>query len=132
MHPDDLLRVVRATEESIERQSPLSTRYRVRHAESGWRWFADEAIVVHGDDGEPLYRQGVLRDVTAEELATRAQGEAEQRFRTMVEQLPMAVYIDQPDGTSPTSTSRPRLSRCSATRSTSGSATRDVRGGAAS
>ncbi len=99
VHPDDLLRVVRATEESIERQSPLSTRYRVRHAESGWRWFEDEAIVVHGDDGEPLYRQGVLRDVTAEELATRAQGEAEQRFRTMVEQLPMAVYIDQPDDT---------------------------------
>ena len=99
VHPDDLLRVVRATEESIERQSPLSTRYRVRHAESGWRWFEDEAIVVHGEDGEPLYRQGVLRDVTAEELATRAQGEAEQRFRTMVEQLPMAVYIDQPDDT---------------------------------
>ena len=99
VHPDDLLRVVRATEESIERQSPLSTRYRVRHAESGWRWFEDEAIVVHSEDGEPLYRQGVLRDVTAEELATRAQGEAEQRFRTMVEQLPMAVYIDQPDDT---------------------------------
>ena len=99
VHPDDLLRVVRATEESIERQSPLSTRYRVRHAEAGWRWFEDEAIVVHGEDGEPLYRQGVLRDVTAEELATRAQGEAEQRFRTMVEQLPMAVYIDQPDDT---------------------------------
>ena len=97
VHPDDLLRVARATEESIEGRSPLSARYRVRHAEFGWRWFADEAIVVHGDDGEPLYRQGVLRDVTAEELATRAQGEAEQRFRTMVEQLPMAVYIDQAD-----------------------------------
>jgi diguanylate cyclase (GGDEF)-like protein/PAS domain S-box-containing protein len=99
VHPDDMLRVVRATEESIKRQTPLSTRYRVRHAESGWRWFEDEAIVVLGDDGEPLYRQGVLRDVTAEELATRAQDEAEQRFRTMVEQLPMAVYIDQPDDT---------------------------------
>jgi diguanylate cyclase (GGDEF)-like protein/PAS domain S-box-containing protein len=99
VHPEDLLRVARATEESIERQSPLSIRYRVRHAESGWRWFDDEAIVVQGDDGRPLYRQGVLRDVTAEELATRAQGEAEQRFRIMVEQLPMAVYIDQPDDT---------------------------------
>ena len=99
VHPDDLMRVARATEESIEHQSPLSVRYRVRHAEAGWRWFEDEAIVVQGEDGEPLYRQGVLRDITAEELATRAQGEAEQRFRTMVEQLPMAVYIDQPDDT---------------------------------
>ncbi len=98
VHPDDVVRVGRAMEESIERNEPLSMRYRVLDAEGEWRHVADELIVVRGAGGRPLYRQGMIRDVTAEEAALAAKGAAEQRFRTMVEQLPLAVYIDEPDG----------------------------------
>jgi PAS domain S-box-containing protein len=51
-----------------------------------------------GHEGEPHIFM-VLRDVTSEYATERRLREAEQRYRTLVEQLPAATYVDALDGT---------------------------------
>jgi diguanylate cyclase (GGDEF)-like protein/PAS domain S-box-containing protein len=97
VHRDDVIAVARSMEESIERQEPRHLRYRVRHADGRYVWFDDDVLIVYDAAGAPLFRQGVLRDVTAEVGAHSALAAAQERYRMLVEALPLAVYVDEPD-----------------------------------
>jgi diguanylate cyclase (GGDEF)-like protein len=44
--------------------SSFSAEYRLRTKEGEWRDFSDEAQTVFDDDGNPLYLQGVMLDIT--------------------------------------------------------------------
>ena len=53
-------------------------------------------LIGHGDEPHLFM---VLRDVTSEYATERLLREAEQRYRTLVEHLPAATYVDGVDGT---------------------------------
>ncbi len=57
----------------------------------------DEAVTVTDDQGEPTLVQGVIYDVTERKVAEQRYLEAEERYRILVEQLPLAIYIDALD-----------------------------------
>ncbi len=59
-------------------------------------WVEDQSVFV-GIDGERGFRQGFAVDITERKHAETALRQAETRFRTLVEQLPLAVYIDRMD-----------------------------------
>ena len=61
------------------------------------RWLRDEAVTVTDDRGEPALVQGVIYDITERKLAEQRYLEAEERYRILVEQLPLAIYIDALD-----------------------------------
>ena len=70
-------------------------------------WVRDDAIVVKDADGKPDYVQGFLIDVTAQHEshlealeASARQQDAELRYRRLVEELPLVVYLDLPDASS--------------------------------
>ena len=78
--------------------------YRIIAADGRTVWVRDDAIVVKDATGKPDYVQGFLIDVTAqheshvETLAASArQQDAELRYRRLVEELPLVVYLDLPD-----------------------------------
>src|SRR5205085_1895561 len=48
---------------------PLSVEYRLIGRDGSVVWIRDDGVVVLGDDGEPLYLQGYLLDITAEREA---------------------------------------------------------------
>lgn len=52
------------------------------------------ASLVRGGDGEPLYFVAQVQDITQFKAFGVALREAEARYRTLVEQIPAAVYID--------------------------------------
>ena len=57
----------------------------------------DEAVTVTDDQGEPTLVQGVIYDITDRKVAEQRYLEAEERYRILVEQLPLAIYIDALD-----------------------------------
>jgi diguanylate cyclase (GGDEF)-like protein/PAS domain S-box-containing protein len=104
IHPDDREAAVAGYRRTIEHGEPFSGEYRVIDVEGRTRWFHDEAVAVRSGGGRPGEIHGVVYEITerkeAEEsmrLSERALSEAEHRYRTLVEQLPLAIYIDALD-----------------------------------
>jgi diguanylate cyclase (GGDEF)-like protein/PAS domain S-box-containing protein len=65
LHPEDRERVLAAHEHTHRTHEPLSVEYRMCARDGGYVWVRDEGVVVSGDDGEPLYLQGYLLDISA-------------------------------------------------------------------
>ena len=57
-------------------------------------WIRDEAVLVRDEEGRPLFWQGVISDVTGRKEAEARLREAEERYRTLVEQIPAVTYMD--------------------------------------
>jgi len=89
LHPVDAERVLRAIEASKELGHPYEAEYRLTRKDGSIVWVQDRAVTVHDQRGRRLHWQGFLVDVTARK-------EAEARYRTLVEQLPLITYVDSP------------------------------------
>jgi PAS domain S-box-containing protein len=89
LHPLDSERVLRAITRSKEEGHPHEAEYRVHRKDGAVVWVQDRAVSVLDERGRRLHWQGFLVDVTARK-------QAEARYRTLVEQLPLITYIDNP------------------------------------
>ena len=86
-----------------EFQSALKTREIVENFEAqnirkdgSLIWTSTNARAVKDPKGKVLYYFGFIQDITARKEAEQALGETELRYRTLVEQVPAAVYIESP------------------------------------
>jgi signal transduction histidine kinase len=68
-HPDDLPGVREIEDLSRASGEPFRAEYRMRAKDGRWVWIRDEAAPVYGDDGRPLFMQGVMYDVTERKRA---------------------------------------------------------------
>jgi len=66
LHPDDRDRVLAAHARTHRTHEPLSLEYRLVARDERVVWVRDDGVIVLDDDGEPLYLQGYLLDITAE------------------------------------------------------------------
>ena len=66
LHPDDRERVLAAHARTHRTHEPLSLEYRLVARDGRVVWVRDDGVVVIGEDGEPLYLQGYLLDITPE------------------------------------------------------------------
>jgi two-component system, LuxR family, sensor kinase FixL len=64
IHPEDCERVLLQIQQSIENENPFSIEYRIQRKDSAFLWVRDEAIMVYGEDGKPIFLQGILVDIT--------------------------------------------------------------------
>jgi len=69
LHPDDRDRVLAAHARTHRTHEPLSIEYRLLSRSGDVVWIRDEGVIVLDDDGEPLYLQGYLLDITTEREA---------------------------------------------------------------
>ena len=69
LHPEDRDRVIAAHARTHRTHEPLSIEYRLISRAADVVWVRDEGVVVCDDDGEPVYLQGYLLDITAEREA---------------------------------------------------------------
>jgi len=92
LHPEDRERI-RAIYERIETTGePFRAEYRMFARDGSTRWVRDEAIVVRDDTNAALYWQGVMFDVTEQHETRERADVSEERYRTLVEQIPVIVY----------------------------------------
>jgi PAS domain S-box-containing protein len=94
MHPDDLERVRETWADSIQTKSPFHEEYRDLKPDGTVVWVRDHSIPVLNEEGEPLFWQGVLLDITAEHEAAVMLDRSEARYRELIEHLPVVAYVD--------------------------------------
>jgi diguanylate cyclase (GGDEF)-like protein/PAS domain S-box-containing protein len=100
IHEDDRSRVVAEKLEAYARGAPLRHEYRMRSRDGRVLWVEDLSLRVDPLGGGAALRQGFALDITDRKRADEALQFAGIRYRTLVEQLPLAVYIDRVDAAS--------------------------------
>jgi len=97
-HPDDLdadLDQVRRMLVGEIRTYQMEKRY--FHKEGQVVWALLSVSMVHDEEGEPLYFVSQIQDISERKRAEQKIRAAEQRYRTLVEQIPAVTYIDPVD-----------------------------------
>jgi diguanylate cyclase (GGDEF)-like protein/PAS domain S-box-containing protein len=108
LHPGDRQRVLAEKMRAYERDEPHHAEYRVIATDGREVWILDESVPAQEPDGTK-YRQGFALDITARKLSDEARLEAEAKYRTLVEQLPLVTYIDALDAESSNIYSSPQI-----------------------
>ncbi|MDP9298841.1 MAG: PAS domain-containing protein, partial [Actinomycetota bacterium] len=93
IHPEDRQRVAELSRERDRNGEPFEAEYRIARKDGSVVWVRDAAVVAHRD-AEAIVWQGVLEDVTRRRQAESLVRATEERFRTLVEQLPAVTYIE--------------------------------------
>jgi PAS domain S-box-containing protein len=97
IHPDDqapyLVELKRVNETGKGK-----LEYRFKEKGGSYRWLADYVTVIYSEDGQPLYRGGIIRDVTERKQAEEALTESRERFRNLADAMPQLVWSSGADG----------------------------------
>ncbi|HVF07481.1 MAG TPA: EAL domain-containing protein [Actinomycetota bacterium] len=97
VHPDDRDRIAAANDHAIETGEPFRVEYRAVHRDGREVWIKDDCVVIRDEHGTPMYRLGLMLDVT-DDAATRDElHEARSKYGALVEQIPAIVYVDVAD-----------------------------------
>lgn len=75
LHPDDKKMVLNDIKQMLATGKGIASEYRMKAKSGEWIWLRDEPVVMKDDDGNLLYVQGVLTDITRQK-AVEAQRES--------------------------------------------------------
>ena len=97
LHSDDAERVL-AGHRRLAVTSSFASEYRFKCGDGAYRWMYEETHLLRDESGDPVEGIGFWVDVTARREAQQAQRESEERYRSLVSNLPVGVYRTTPDG----------------------------------
>ncbi len=75
----------------------METRWKKK--DGSFVWVRENARVVNGSDGRPLYYEGAAEDVTYRKEMEQALRQSEEQYRSFFEEDPTADFLTLPDGT---------------------------------
>nr|WP_321260066.1 SpoIIE family protein phosphatase [uncultured Pseudodesulfovibrio sp.] len=85
-HPDDSQRlhdeIMRYQDLDVEE---YAQEYRIKTADGNTRWVSDETSIVRDEDGNRIFNQGVLMDITRRKQVEEALTASESKFRRTIE-----------------------------------------------
>lgn len=87
VHPDDRQRVLAASDEADRTRGPYRIEYRMRTVDGLELWVHDEAMLVHDEDGVPIFWQGVMYDISDQKRAEQELQQALQMERRALRRL---------------------------------------------
>nr|MBA3950833.1 PAS domain S-box protein [Rubrobacter sp.] len=90
-------RVWEDVQAALTERRRFELRYSLRRRDGEVRHVEERGRGVHGEGGVVEAIEGVVYDVTERVRAEERLGEAEERYRTLVEQIPAVTYIDSVD-----------------------------------
>jgi PAS domain S-box-containing protein len=97
VHTDDLPKVQKQIERTLAichkiGRATSTLEYRFRCKDGKFRWLADYFTVLPDNRGQPLYRLGIVRDITKRRQAEEALKASEYAYKTLSANLPGIVY----------------------------------------
>jgi PAS domain S-box-containing protein len=98
IHPDDRPAVSEEREAADRSGAPFQAEYRMIAGDGRTIWVRDESVPVPDVDGRARSRQGVMMDVSALREARSRLVDTEERYRTLVEQIPAIAYREDARG----------------------------------
>ena len=97
IHPDDRERATNVSEKAIAEKKPYQVEYRVVHSDGSVRNIITKGEVVCDDSGELIEVIGVIQDITERKQAEEKLKFNEQKYRTLVQNIPAMVYRSNSD-----------------------------------
>jgi len=99
LHPDDREPALKEYKRATKAGGPFIAEYRMVTRNENLVWIHDEAVLIRDQSGHPLFWQGIMLDITERKQAEEAMRESESKFRTLVEQVSAAIYLNKTDET---------------------------------
>jgi diguanylate cyclase (GGDEF)-like protein/PAS domain S-box-containing protein len=97
IHPQDRERVVAESERCVATGDPFEVEYRAIRTDGREIWIREDCVLVHSQDGSPIYWLGLMLDITEQVHTQQRLFEAQEKYGALVEQIPAIVYIDLVD-----------------------------------
>jgi PAS domain S-box-containing protein len=98
LHPDDLQAVRTAVERHLENRDPYREDFRLQTRSGVYRWFYARGQALWNESGKPVRMAGSISDITQRKIAEEKILRSEWRFRSLMEQSPLAVVLHTPEG----------------------------------
>lgn len=99
VHPDDSQGVMEALNLAVRTGEEFSAEIRIRNGRTGeYRWFLTRAIPHRNQEGRISRWFGTCTDIQKTKLTEQSLRESEDRFRTILENLPGGVFVHDLDG----------------------------------
>ena len=95
VHPEDLPRIALTNNPEAVTRGDFNRTYRIRHKDGHYIWIQDSLRIYNNRDGLELEVAGGWMDITERKNAEFALSEAEAKYRGLVEQSMVGIYIIQ-------------------------------------
>jgi len=82
---EDRERVVGIVQSAVEEESAFEVDYRFMHKNGSVKWFNERGKTIYGDDGKPLYIDGLIFDVTKRKQAEEALGDSKAQKQAILD-----------------------------------------------
>ena len=101
IHPDDREMVLKAMDDAVKHGTGFDTEYRFRRKDSSYIFVEEHGSFALANKSTPYAAVGTISDITERKQAEEALRESEEKYRTLVEQLPIGIVTSVPDGSRP-------------------------------
>ncbi|WP_337842554.1 PAS domain S-box protein [Rheinheimera sp.] len=92
-HPEDLPRVNEAVQQALSQKQRFSIEYRLKHKDGSWRWVQELGQGIFNTQGELLFIDGFIWDVTSSHEAIQALSDSEQKLSSLYQLAPVAIVL---------------------------------------
>jgi diguanylate cyclase (GGDEF)-like protein/PAS domain S-box-containing protein len=96
--PDDLAAIEKAVERALAAKESFAFSYRILHKSGEVKWVSEQGHAVCGEDGRPLFLEGIITDVSGRKQAEELQRTLAGRWRKTLDTIPQMVWSMSADG----------------------------------
>ncbi|WP_417763358.1 response regulator [Shewanella sp.] len=90
--PEDLPKRVNVIETGIAEHRSVEVEYRIRHRDGAIRWIHERAKASYDEQGNPVYFDGSLNDITEIKLANEQLYQSRKQLENITESIPCTVF----------------------------------------